>query len=124
LYANSVTLIIESTGLTVADYWDPWIGTTCIIFGGLIALKGPIAVRTATRIMVPCLIILGIIIFSLVFFKYSIRELASITPMYPDLYGGSKENFMMVVEISIAFVFSWLAALGVLARLVKTERAS
>ncbi|VEF46281.1 cytosine/purines uracil thiamine allantoin permease [Bacillus freudenreichii] len=124
LYANSITLLMESAGVSVGEAWSPWIATTCIIFGAWIALRGPIAVKIATRIMVPSLLLLGVVIIGLVFSQFSFSELAAIKPLYADAYGGPRENFMMVMEWNIAFIFTWVAATGVLARLVKRERAS
>ncbi|MBP1933359.1 purine-cytosine permease family protein [Ammoniphilus resinae] len=124
LYANSITLLLDSAGIPVGEAWKPWIASTCIIFGGWIALRGPIAVKRATQIMVPSLMLVGVVIIFLVFRSYSFSELAAIKPLYPDAYGGPFENYMMVMEWNIAFIFAWFAALGVLARLVRNERTS
>lgn len=124
LYSNSITKIIEATGIHVAPGWSPWIASTCILFGLWIALRGPIAVKKATRIMVPSLMAVGIIIVMLVFSKYSFAELAAIIPINAADYPNRWEAYMVVMEWNIAFIFAWYAALGVLPRLVKTERES
>src|SRR5699024_1512527 len=72
IYANSVMKISEAAGFTLTNSWKPWIAVTCIVFGTMIALRGPIAVRTSTRIMVPSLLLVGIIILISVFSQYSI----------------------------------------------------
>lgn len=124
VYAGSIMGILDAFGVHPPEAWEPWIASTCIILGGWIALRGPIAVKKATRIMVPSLIAVGIIIVLSVFTKFSFSDLASITPPYIDSYGSSWESYMLVMEWNIAFIFAWFGALGVLARMVKTERAS
>lgn len=124
LYANSITKIVEAAGIRVASGWSPWIASTCILFGMWIALRGPIAVKKATRIMVPSLMAVGVIIIILVFSNYSFAELAAIKPLNLADYPNRWEAYMIVMEWNIAFIFAWYAALGVLPRLVKTERES
>lgn len=124
VYASSIMKIVESSGVSISESWSPWIASTCIIIGGLIALRGPIAVKRATRIMVPSLILVGIIIVASVFIKYSPGEIAGIKPPQGDTYSSFWEGYMVVTEWNIAFIFAWFVALGVFARLVKTERSS
>lgn len=124
VYSSSIMKIVEASGIPLSEAWTPWIASTCIIFGGWIALKGPIAVKKATRIMVPSLILVGVIIVASVFIKFSPSSLDSIQPPQADLYASFWEGYMVVTEWNIAFIFAWFVALGVFARLVKTERAS
>lgn len=124
IYANSVTKIISAAGLDLNESWTPWVALTCVLFGTWIALKGPIAVRTSTRIMVPALMAVGVFITFSVFSKYSFSDLMAITPPQKDAYGDTDISYMLVMEWNLAYVLAWFGALGVLARLVKTERAS
>src|SRR5699024_6127436 len=79
IYANSVMTLSETSGFTIPGSWKSLIAITCVLFGTFIALKGPFAVRTSTRIMVPSLLIIGIIIVISVFTQYSISDLMAIT---------------------------------------------
>ncbi|HLR70675.1 MAG TPA: cytosine permease [Pseudogracilibacillus sp.] len=124
VYVNSIVKVFAAGGISVPDALFPWIAITSVLLGTWIALKGPIAVRTSTRIMVPCLLAVGLIILISVLTKYSLSELAAIKPIYADAYGGSWINYMLVMEWNISYILAWFGALGVLARLVKTERAS
>lgn len=124
IYANSVMRLSEAGGLSLSSSWNSWIAITCVILGTMIALKGPFAVRTSTRIMVPSLLIVGLIILISVFSQYSISDLAAITPPDEGAYGDTHTSYMLVMEWNIAYILAWFGALGVLARLVKTERSS
>jgi len=124
IYANSVMTLSETSGFTIPGSWKSLIAITCVLFGTFIALKGPFAVRTSTRIMVPSLLIIGIIIVISVFTQYSISDLMAITPPDEGAYGDKQTSYMLVMEWNIAYILAWFGALGVLARLVKTERAS
>ncbi|MBY7144285.1 cytosine permease [Virgibacillus sp. NKC19-3] len=124
LYGNSIVLLLDSANVSVSSFWKPWIDATCILLGLWIALKGPIAVKRATSIMVPCLFAIGIIIVFLVLSSYSLAELASIEPLDAGIFGSHFINYMMVMEWNISYIFAWFAVLGVLSRLVKKERTS
>ncbi|QQK76499.1 cytosine permease [Salicibibacter cibarius] len=124
VYASSMMKVFAEFGITIPEYLTPYIATTCVIFGAWIALRGPIAVRTATRIMVPCLMALGVFIIITVFRNFSLQELLNVEPLYEAEYGSGLANYMVVLEWNIAFIFAWFASIGVLSRLVKTERSA
>ncbi|WP_339183919.1 cytosine permease [Oceanobacillus sp. FSL W7-1293] len=124
IYANSVMRLSDAAGFSISSVWKPLIAITCIIFGTMIALRGPIAVRTSTRIMVPSLLLVGVIILISVFSQFSIADLAAITPPDEGAYGDRHTSYMLVMEWNIAYILAWFGALGVFARLVKTERSS
>ncbi|MEL7565462.1 MAG: cytosine permease, partial [Dehalobacterium sp.] len=124
LFAHSIIKIFKTGGIIIPEGAIPWIGMICCISGWWIAIRGPVAVRMATRIMVPSLFLVGSIIIYLVFSQYSFADLAAITPLYARNYDSPLEPYMMVMEWNLAFVFAWYACLGVLPRLVRTERQS
>ncbi|MFD1363329.1 purine-cytosine permease family protein [Lentibacillus salinarum] len=123
IFASSFMNLLGYAGVSISTSWTPWIATTSVLIGMMIALKGPMAVKTSTRIMVPCLLAIGVFIVFTVFSHFSFSDLASMDP----LVSGKSANtvdYMLVTEWNIAFVLAWFCSLGVLARLVKTERAS
>src|SRR5699024_6222503 len=124
VFASSMMKVMAASGIELSDAWIPWIATICALLGAWIAIRGPIAVRNATRIMVPMLILIGIIILATVFTKFSFSDLLQIKPLYADEYGGTRENYMVVTEWNIAFIFGWFASIGVVSRLTKTETKS
>src|SRR5699024_1959733 len=124
VFASSVIKIMGASGIHLSDSWTPWIATICALLGLWIALRGPIAVRNATRIMVPMLLLIGVIILATVFTKFSFSELLQVKPLYANEYGSNHESYMVVTEWNIAFIFGWFASIGVVSRLTKTERKS
>ncbi|MDD2212560.1 MAG: cytosine permease [Clostridia bacterium] len=123
LYANSLMILCKSAGLTLSEAWNPWIGMTCVLLGWWIALIGPKAIGYTTKIMVPSSLIVGVIILILLSAKCSLAELAAINPVRAGS-GSNWERYMLVMELNVAFVIAWYPLLGVLPRLVKSERAS
>lgn len=124
VFASSMIKVMGASGIELSASWTPWIATLCALLGAWIAIRGPIAVRNATRIMVPMLILIGVIILVTVFTKFSFSELLQVKPLYSNEYGGSRENYMVVTEWNIAFIFGWFASIGVVSRLTKTEGKS
>jgi len=126
LFATSMLMVGQSLGATLPENHEPLelvFGLVCLVLGLLIAMKGPVAVRTATKIMVPCLFAVGVFIMVLVFLESSPSELQAITPLYADYY-DKQTAYTLSFEWNIAFIFAWAPVLGVIPRLVKTERKS
>lgn len=124
VYANSISKVIEAGGINYSESWHPWIAATCVIIGMLIAQKGPTAVKISTRIMVPTLLLVGVFIVFTVFKNYSLSELNAIVPPDEGAYGSYLADYMVTLEWNIAYILTWFGVLGVVARLVKTERSS
>ena len=123
IFGSSMTLIATSAGLEVSPTVTTILSLLCIFLGLLIAIKGPVVVSWATRIMVPCLVGVGIIIAGLVLSNYSFAELAAMVPVDAGSY-EAHTAYVVALEWNISFVCSWFCVLGVIARLIKTERAS
>ncbi len=123
LFSNSMILVADSLGITLGGAWAPILGIFCVVCGWIIALKGPVMVRRATKIMVPCLFLVGVFIMILVFTNVSISDLTQMQPIDAGYYEG-RSGYMLILEMNIAFIFGWAPVLGVIPRLVKTERKS
>jgi NCS1 family nucleobase:cation symporter-1 len=124
LYANSIMTIFREFGFTMTGaLWVGFWGTTCIIFGAIIAIKGPVAIKYSTYVMVPCLFAVGVLIVILIFQNASWSELAAINPAESLSGEDYRTNYMVVLEWNIAFIFAWYPGFAVLPRLVKTERS-
>ena len=123
-FGLSMSKLIGAAGINVTDGAVPWISVIAVFIAWVIAIKGPVAVKKATYVMVPSLFLVGIIILYMVLSQYSISELLAMKPVNGDTYGSQRETYMIVLEWNIAFVFAWFPVLGSLPRLVKTERSS
>lgn len=122
VFGSSMSKLLAAFGVNVSPSVVTLLSLLCVAGGFYIAIKGPIAVRIATWIMVPSLFLVGLVIVIMVFTQYSWPELLAMKPINAGLYNTPRETFMMIAEWNIAFVFAWFPSLGALPRLVKTER--
>lgn len=122
MFANSMVTMASAFDWDISS-WAGVLGVFCVFCGWLISLKGPVAVRLANRIMVPCLLAVGLFIMIMVLAKTGIKNLVHMVPMYADYYTG-RDAYFLILEANIAFIFSWCPVLGVISRLARTERAS
>lgn len=126
LYAGSLAQLLDRAGWPTA-LENSWvyraIAITCPIIGWLIALKGPGAVRIATRIMFIALAAVGIMMVIIILVSGNLGQMWNELP----LWGGGEADrttYMLSVEWNLAFAFSWAPAIGQLTRLTKTGRGS
>ena len=110
------------TNIQTGSFAQQALSMTCIFFGWIIGMRGPIAVRRATRIMVPLLLAVGVIMAIMVLSRYSFSELLAYRP--EGYVGKDRTTYMLGLEWNIAFIAAWVPAIGALPRLVKGERQS
>lgn len=123
IYASSVAGLITSfTGAPVSESIIPWLGATCILLGGFLAILGPDVVRKISYVAVPGVLFVCAVILFVVFSNYSIADLVALKPTASS--GDFRSDYMLATEWNLAFVCAWYAVLGVLPRMVKTERKS
>lgn len=125
VYGLSLAKISNSlfgTNIETGSFAQQALSMTCILFGWIIAMRGPIAVRRVTKIMVPLLLIVGVVMVIMVLSRYSFSELLAYRS---ESYAGRDlTSYMLGLEGSIAFIAAWVPAVGALPRLVKGERKS
>lgn len=120
IFGSSMAKLIESTGVSVPVVGETLLALLCVALGWFVACKGPVAVRTTNKIMVPCLFAIGILLLVLVFNRWSLAELLAMEPVNP--VGKNWGSYMLIAEWNIAYLFAWYPSLGALPRLCKTER--
>jgi NCS1 family nucleobase:cation symporter-1 len=121
LYANSFIKIVGAAGVELGPSWVPWLGATCVLLGTALAIRGPIAVKWATRIMVPSLLAVGFIIIILLFTNMTWNGLDNLKPIEASSY---EAPYTIAVEWNLAYVIAWISVLGVIPRYAKSERIS
>ena len=121
LYANSFIKILGVGGIELSQAWVPWLGSTCVLMGTALAIRGPVVVKWATRIMVPCLLIVGFIMMILLFVNLTWNGLNNLKPIGADSYIAP---YAIAVEWNLAYVLAWISVLGVIPRFAKSERVS
>ncbi len=121
LYANSFIKILAAAGLEINPLWTPWLGSTCVMIGTALALRGPIVVKWATRIMVPSLLAVGGVMIVLLLNHMTWNGLNNLVPIDAD---SNIAPYHIAVEWNLAYVLSWISVLGVIPRFAKSERIS
>ncbi|MGB9791581.1 MAG: cytosine permease [Thermacetogeniaceae bacterium] len=120
--SSMAKLITAITGIKVGAFGETLLALVCVFLGWWIAIRGPIAVRTGNKLMVPCLYAIGLLLIVLVLRHWSLSELIALKPPHP--MEKSWSNYALVLEWNFAYLFAWYPTLGALPRLVKTERGS
>lgn len=122
MFGTSMANLLKFAGVELDPKFYPLLGCCSIIIGTLIALAGNNAIRIMTRIMVPAMLGVGIIV---VIIALTSVPLSDIMAYQPDTssYSNSLEGYMVAGEGVIAFSFSWTAAMFVMPRLCKKEKS-
>lgn len=123
VFADSILLVGNVLGMGLSDDLNPWIGSVCVLSGFVIAWFGPIAVKKTSFIIIPVLLAIGLLMTVLIFCKISPAELNAVTPIMLSDYGSLEEGFMYILESNFAYCLAWFSCLGVLPRLIKSERS-
>lgn len=120
MFGSSMSNLLALVGIMVPASSIKFLGVASIILGTFIGLGGPEAIKWSTRVMVPAMLGVGIIV---VIIAMTAVPMSDILNYQPDLsgYANPRDGFMYAVEGIIAFAFSWTAAMFVPARLCKTE---
>lgn len=121
LFSSSMTNLCAMGGINIPDAIQPLLGVGAIILGTLIALGGPTVIKYSTRIMVPAMLGVGIIVVIIAMTSVPSSEILAYQPDVSGFAGGGQEAYMRAVELNIAFAFSWTVAMFVFPRMCKKE---
>lgn len=124
VFANSIILVADTLGAGLGSEWIPWIGALCVLSGFLIAYFGPIAVKKTSFIIIPALLAIGVFMIVMILIRITPGELNAVKPIAAGDYGSQSEALMYVTESNFAYCLAWFSCLGVLPRLMKSERAN
>jgi NCS1 family nucleobase:cation symporter-1 len=123
IFGSSVVKLMGSLGVDVPGrWWLKGISILCPLLGLAIAMKGPGAVRIATRIMGLMLLAVGALIVIIMLASGDLTDAWGA----PPLSGASADwtTYMLGNEWNIAFALSWFTVIGSVARLSRTERGA
>lgn len=123
IFASSMINLFGTFGLRLnPTIWKPILGVLCVIIGTLIALGGPGVIKWTNRVLVTCLLAVGIIVVIICFTSVPIAQINAVKPD-TSLYSTAIGRFMLSAEGNVAFAFSWSTQALVLPRLAKSERS-
>lgn len=121
MFGTSMANLLKFAGIDLDPKFYPLLGCCSIIIGTLIALAGNNAIRRMTRIMVPAMLGVGIIVVIIALTSVPMGDIIAYQP--ETTAENPLEGYMIAGEGVIAFSFSWTAAMFVMPRLCKKEKS-
>lgn len=123
LFGSSMGQLIGAFGITVNGVGLKVLAISCAVIGGLLAWGGLKAITWTTRILVPLLIIVGVVV---IFVAFTATSLTEIVAYKPDISGfeNTLDPYIIALEGNFAFAFSWSCSTGALPRQCKSEGAA
>ena len=122
LFASSMTNLLSLWGIQLPGGAHVILGIVCVLTGTFIAYRGIGAITWTTRILVPLLLALGVMVVIIGFTSVPPEVIWNYRPeMQPR--GGHTVLYIMSVEANFAFVITLIGGMAGVPRLTKTERS-
>lgn len=122
MFGSSIIKVVNEAGGSVDASYAKWIGLVCVFLGWVIAIKGALAVKIATRIMGLALVAVGGIIVVILVWKADPGTIWNAQASAP--LEDNRASYMLGTEWNVAFTLGWFPVIGALARLARTERGA
>ncbi len=121
LFASSMSNLLALGGINVPDFCHTLFGIFCVVLGTFIAYKGVGAITWTTRILVPLLILVGVVV---VYIGFSSVPFDVIWEYKPENTGYENNviPYIISIEANFAFVITLVGGMAEIPRLTKTER--
>ncbi len=122
LFASSMDNLVGLFGLTLPDYMHTVLAILCVVIGTLIAYKGLGAITWTTRILVPLLLALGVMVVIVGFTSVPFDVIWNFVPARPE----GEPNiipYIISIEANFAFVITLVGGMAEVPRLTKHEKS-
>ncbi|KNY25148.1 cytosine permease [Pseudobacteroides cellulosolvens] len=122
LFSSSMTNLGTLFGIKIPDSWHSLLGILCVLIGTFIAYKGIGAITWTTRILVPLLLGVGVIV---VIVGFNAVPFDAIWNYKPTNTGYSKNiiPYIISIEANFAFVITLVGGMSGVPRLTKNENS-
>lgn len=122
LFASSMGNLVALFGVTLPDFMPLVLRLLCVAIGTAIAYKGLGAITHTTRILVPLLLALGVLV---VIVGFTSVPFDVIWNYKPDIsqYTDSIIPYIISIEANFAFVITLVGGMGEVPRLTKKENS-
>lgn len=129
LFASSMMNLAGLYGINLPDNLHMYLSILCVVLGTIIAYRGIGAITWTTRILVPALLTIGVIVIIIGFTSVPFDVIWNYRPA--ELVGGSGleletlklNNYILSIEANFAFVITLVGGMAGVARLTKKERS-
>lgn len=122
LFASSMGNLAALFGITLPDFMPLVLRLLCVAIGTAIAYKGVGAITHTTRVLVPLLLLLGVIVVIVGFTSVPFDVIWNYKPDTSQ-YSDSIIPYIISVEANFAFVITLVGGMGEVPRLTKKENA-
>ena len=122
LFASSMGNLVALFGVTFPDFMPLVLRLICVAIGTAIAYKGLGAITRTTRVLVPLLLALGVLVVIVGFTSVPFDVIWNYKPDTSQ-YTDSIIPYIISVEANFAFVITLVGGMGEVPRLTKKENA-
>lgn len=122
LFASSMENLVSLFGITLPDFMPLVLRLLCVGIGTAIAYKGLGAITNTTRILVPLLLALGVMVVIVGFTSVPFDVIWNYKPDTSQ-YSDSIIPYIISVEANFAFVITLVGGMGEVPRLTKKENS-
>lgn len=122
LFASSMGNLVALFGVTLPDFMPLVLRLLCVAIGTAIAYKGIGAITHTTRILVPLLLALGVLVVIVGFTSVPFDVIWNYKPDTSQ-YTDSIIPYIISIEANFAFVITLVGGMGEVPRLTKKENA-
>lgn len=122
LFASSMSNLFGIFGIRLPDNMHTTLAILCVVIGTLIAYKGLGAITWTTRILVPLLLLLGVVVVIVGFTSVPFEVIWDYKPVRPE---GELNiiPYIISIEANFAFVITLVGGMAEVPRLTKNENS-
>ena len=122
LFASSMKNLLNVFGINLPSFTHGYLAIICVLVGTFIAYRGLGAITWTTRILVPLLLLVGVLV---VFVGFSSVPFNVIWNYKPDIssYTNNIIPYIISIEANFAFVITLVGGMAEVPRLTKNERS-
>lgn len=121
LFASSMNSLAALFHITLPEGSHLVLGLCCVIFGTVIAYRGIKTITWTTRILVPALLLVGVIVVIVGFTSVPVDIIWNYTPK-TSAYSNSVIPYILSIEANFAFVITLVGGMAEIPRLCKSEK--
>lgn len=122
LFASSMTNLASLFGISMPSFMHVILGILCVLIGTLIAYKGIGAITWTTRVLVPLLLAVGIMVVIIGFTSVPSNVIWNYRPKTTG-YSNNIIPYIISIEANFAFVITLVGGMAEIPRLTKNENA-
>lgn len=122
LFASSMNSLAALFHITLPKGSHLVLGLCCVIFGTVIAYRGIKTITWTTRILVPALLLVGVIVVIVGFTSVPVDIIWNYTPK-TSTHSNSVIPYILSIEANFAFVITLVGGMAEIPRLCKSEKS-